>query len=120
MALAKKCDICGKFYEPYATEYDRQSVNGLAIVFVKEDGGYRTPPDAITDCCPECMKAIIHYIDGLRNGTGDESKVNVAEKEVESEPEKRCVDCAYMGRYLYEQPCQSCENHDKWVTLVYE
>lgn len=115
MSLAKKCDICGKLYEHYTTEYDFRSVNGLIIVFVEEDGEYGTPPDTATDCCPECMKAIIHYIDGLKNGSGDESKVTETEKKPGPGRDKRCDTCIYEKFLtLMDSPCQSCKNYDMW------
>ena len=32
MALAKKCDRCGKFYEEYNTKYDGKNINGILLL----------------------------------------------------------------------------------------
>lgn len=76
MSLAKKCDICGKFYEHYETEVEDVNVNAIIFVKTNEECNWGTRRDAM-DCCPDCLKSIIHYIDGLRNGAGQESKVNM-------------------------------------------
>ena len=114
MSLAKKCDICGKLYEPYTTECDFRGVNGIVLVFIDEEGEYGTPPDTATDCCPECMKAIMHFIDGLRNGAGSKSEVNVTTKE--PEPEKSCETCLYGGLDPEDPPCCICNSFEKWLS----
>lgn len=114
MSLAKKCDICGKLYEPYTTECDFRGVNGIVLVSIDEEGEYGTPPDTATDCCPECMKAIMQFIDGLRNGGVSESKANVATKE--PEPEKSCETCRYGCLDPEEPPCRVCDSFEKWLS----
>lgn len=114
MSLAKKCDICGKLYEPYTTECDFRGVNGIVLVFIDEEGEYGTPPDTATDCCPECMKAIMQFIDGLRNGAGSKSEVNVATKE--PEPEKSCETCRYGCLDPEDPPCRVCDSFEKWLS----
>ena len=114
MSLAKKCDICGKLYEPYTTECDFRGVNGIVLVFIDEEGEYGTPPDTATDCCPGCMKAIMHFIDRLRNGGVSESEVNVATKE--PEPEKSCETCRYGCLDPEDPPCRVCDSFEKWVS----
>lgn len=50
MSLAKKCDRCGKLYEPYST-----GENSIRLI-----RNYK-----ILDLCPECMKAFNEFmIDG--------------------------------------------------------
>ena len=114
MSLAKKCDICGKLYEPYTTECDFRGVNGIVLVFIDEEGEYGTPPDTATDCCPGCMKAIMHFIDRLRNGGVSESEVNVATKE--PEPEKNCETCRYGCLDPGDPPCCVCNSFEKWLS----
>ena len=128
MSLAKKCDICGKLYEPYTTECDFRGVNGIVLVFIDEEGEYGTPPDTATDCCPECMKAIMYFIDGLRNGGVSESKVNVATKEPEPEKskvnvatkepesERSCETCLYGCLDPEDHPCCVCNSFEKWLS----
>lgn len=54
MSMAKKCDICGVLYEPYA------DAEGSGISLEKMEAHspkvYRTIKTM--DCCKDCMKAI--------------------------------------------------------------
>ena len=72
MAMAKKCDICGKLYEIYNVDKDADNVNGLTYLNIDAKGDYYK--NKVIDCCPECMKSIKNHIDMLRNG-GLENKV---------------------------------------------
>lgn len=76
MSLAKKCDVCGKLYEDYSTQVGGENVNAILFVETDEEDRYAVNKDAI-DCCPDCMKTIIHCIDGLKNGAGNESKATL-------------------------------------------
>lgn len=60
MATAKKCDICGKFYELYNTEDDENKVNGLMLLNIDESGKYFV--HKAIDCCPTCMETIVEAI----------------------------------------------------------
>lgn len=63
MALAKKCDICGKLYE----YYNNEGVNGIAYIhFTKL--GYHDHKRAF-DCCPLCLSSINNYIESLKGET---------------------------------------------------
>ena len=55
MALAKKCDRCGKLYEHYQTCSNKQ-YNAIRILYKTENGGI-TSVGVTIDLCPECMKA---------------------------------------------------------------
>lgn len=72
MAKAKKCDICGKLYEPYSTVNDPKKPNGLMFVNLQNNDTYWKNP--ISDCCPECMTAIKLNIDILKNGGETEER----------------------------------------------
>lgn len=37
MSLAKKCDICGKFYEDYTINNENKEVNAFVLVCTDED-----------------------------------------------------------------------------------
>lgn len=63
MALAKKCDICGSFYEPYNCNDDPDNPSGIMLVNVCADNTYFSGD--VTDCCPECMATIMDAIDSL-------------------------------------------------------
>ena len=57
MAMAKKCDRCGKFYENYPTG-NKSQYNALRIIQRNSIGetinGYTT-----YDLCPECMDELV-------------------------------------------------------------
>lgn len=73
MAIAKKCDICGKLYELYNIKNNENKTNGLMFLNLDDNRKYYGH-DSI-DCCPECMKSIRNHIDLLRNG-GLEGKIS--------------------------------------------
>lgn len=62
--LAKKCDICGAFYESYNERNDPCSPSGFMLVNVCANGSYYE--SGITDCCPKCMAAIMDTIESLK------------------------------------------------------
>lgn len=63
MAVAKKCDICGSFYNLYNTCKDSENVNGFVLLNIDADGSY-FKHDSV-DCCPECMSSIKSHINSL-------------------------------------------------------
>lgn len=63
MALAKKCDICGKLYETYNSKNNQLKPSGIIFVNVCADDTYYS--GNVTDCCPECMTAIMDSVDSL-------------------------------------------------------
>lgn len=64
MAIAKKCDICGKLYELYNTRNDGDHTNGLMLLNIDYDNKYWS--HGKIDCCPECMESIRKHIQSLR------------------------------------------------------
>lgn len=67
MALAKKCDICGKFYEPYSVKEDKEP-NGVAFIHVNDrNGDWWAAGRGKLDCCPECMESILIHIMRLKD-----------------------------------------------------
>lgn len=66
MAIAKKCDICGKLYESYNVKSDSKNTNG--IMFLNIDNQQKYYSNQIMDCCPRCMAAIRLNLDILSNG----------------------------------------------------
>ena len=56
MANAKKCDICGKFYDHYQniTLKSGMTMNGCMIRFAADNGVCWTS----SDLCPECMTKV--------------------------------------------------------------
>ena len=59
---AKKCDICGKFYEEYATFED--VINQILPFVTSKD--ILNDFKRIIDVCPKCSDALIKTIDNLR------------------------------------------------------
>lgn len=81
MSIAKKCDICGKLYDPYSIPINSDDgdldVNGLAIVHINEEGEYGAPDEAC-DCCEDCLRQILDLMDHLEY----EGKRNRKEKKL--------------------------------------
>ena len=55
MALAKKCDRCGKLYEHYPTG-NKPQYNAIRRLCKTENGGIISEGLSI-DLCPKCMEA---------------------------------------------------------------
>ena len=64
MALSKKCDRCGKFYEHYPVGNRPGEYNAVAKVRRGSNGGteYTSKP---LDLCPDCMGLLEIFINGL-------------------------------------------------------
>lgn len=52
MALAKKCDRCGKFYDAYNSAKDDKNINGIMTLNIDEQDRYYTHKPL--DLCPSC------------------------------------------------------------------
>lgn len=68
MALARKCDICGKFYERYNERPDPKNTNAIMFVNITANGNYCD--NSTADCCPECMSFIRAHIESLKKKGG--------------------------------------------------
>lgn len=67
MASAKKCDICGRFYEYYESSYNGfKSINGISLINIDRAQQYSTK--ITMDCCPECMDTIKRHIESFKDG----------------------------------------------------
>lgn len=66
MATVKKCDRCGKNYDPYNYRTKDFKGNDATLkVSYSHNNGKRTPNGNITyfiDLCPECMNALDSWI----------------------------------------------------------
>lgn len=63
MALARKCDVCGKFYEPYGLQVGDK--NG--IKFVRTNSDLTISNLDKLDCCKECLAAIEDAIENRKD-----------------------------------------------------
>lgn len=72
MAVAKKCDICGKFYGAYNTDRHKSYPNGIMLIHTTDVGDY--VGDCTFDCCPECMDSIVTHIKLLLSNRMDIKK----------------------------------------------
>ena len=63
MALAKKCDRCGKFYEAYNTAKDSENINGIMTLNLDDQRKYYSHEPL--DLCPECKDAFEEW---MKNG----------------------------------------------------
>ena len=61
MALARKCDICGKLYEPYNEKKNSENPNGFMLLSNDTTNQYFSYGKI--DCCPDCMESILQRID---------------------------------------------------------
>ena len=69
MAIAKKCDICGKLYEVYNNKAG-DDPNGLKFLNITANREFYNSSELI-DCCPDCMKSILQLIQRLKRGGND-------------------------------------------------
>lgn len=63
MALAKKCDRCGKFYDSYPIG-DVPGVYNSVRRYRKIGEAKQTFESEIKDLCPECMEAFDKFMKG--------------------------------------------------------
>ena len=66
MALAKKCDRCGKLYEYYPTG-NKLRANAVRRCVILPSGGL-VGSDNTLDLCQECMKAFDEFMIGGKFG----------------------------------------------------
>lgn len=60
MALAKKCDRCGKFYDHYPIDDTVLQYNAVRMIQKKFTGETKNS-HAAYDLCPECMASFTHW-----------------------------------------------------------
>ena len=66
MALAKKCDRCGKFYDEYNFTKDDKNINGIMTLNLDEQDHYYTHKPL--DFCPSCKDSFEKWL----NKKGDQ------------------------------------------------
>ena len=60
MAKARKCDICGEYYDGYNL---KNGSNGITFIRIHDDGSYTRVSDLI-DLCPKCRVNVSALING--------------------------------------------------------
>ena len=63
MALAKQCDLCGKFYKPYNLYSASDTKVNAMYLASRSDDDSRYYTNARYDLCPECMLALKEFIE---------------------------------------------------------
>ena len=65
MALAKKCDRCGKFYDEYNFAKDDKNINGIMTLNLDAQDHYYTHKPL--DLCPSCKDSFEKWLKFLNN-----------------------------------------------------
>lgn len=65
MALARKCDICGDFYNSYNEKRDHENPN--TIKFGNKDLDNEADWHPSIDCCPTCMGSIMACVNVIKH-----------------------------------------------------
>lgn len=61
MALAKKCDRCGIYYEQQNISFKRQSINGIQLVDRKANNEVQFGRVSM-DLCPKCLNSLVAWL----------------------------------------------------------
>lgn len=62
MAIAHKCDRCGKYYEIYNTDNDDTKIN--ALIFLNRDDNHKYWSHDPVEFCPECSNEFMSWWNG--------------------------------------------------------
>lgn len=65
MALAKKCDRCGKFYETYNATKDSENISGIMTLNLDDQRKYYSHEPI--DLCPKCKVSFDKWL-GIKGG----------------------------------------------------
>ena len=93
MALAKKCDRCGKLYEHY-------SCFNSCIVTVVDEYGHVGGTSRRNDLCPDCMQALTDFMEAPQRAT-DNSKEHLTPELVTGIIGQFLDECTLNERTLY-------------------
>lgn len=67
MALAKRCDRCGKLYVPEKIIIDGDRVNGVSVIDRNEKNDSCCVM-SYYDLCPKCLKSFVDWLDSKIGG----------------------------------------------------
>lgn len=73
MADAKKCDRCGKLFEPYIKSDERLNLNQYTEIMVRDAfvGKSSYNNDRYFDLCHECSESLNKWINFFKDGDAD-------------------------------------------------
>lgn len=93
--LAKKCDLCGNFYDHYDGWRENEE-EANAIIFNDRGLDGRSTGRKLYDLCPECMNKILETMRNSMLPTLDEMRKSVADY-CEN---LKCGECSIYKRFL--------------------
>lgn len=64
--IAKKCDRCGNYYEPYGTKCNEKEANGFMLLNIDERQKYFLHKPI--DLCLSCMADLYAFIQNKKEG----------------------------------------------------
>lgn len=96
MALAKKCDRCGKFYDHYPIDDTVRQYNAVRTIQKKFTGETKNS-HAAYDLCPECMASFAHWF------KNEPMTFNEIRNTVGLEPIRDCDDVAMEWIRLFSE-----------------
>lgn len=65
MSMAKKCDLCGEFYDVYNAKGDGEHYNSLILTSINIYDVIIDGSDYV-ECCPKCMNTITQMLESLK------------------------------------------------------
>lgn len=97
MALAKKCDRCGKLYEHYPTG-NKPQYNAIRMTQRNATGETSFGNTIyVYDFCPECMASFIHWF------KNEPMTFNEIRKAVDLEPIRDCDEVVMQWLHLFSE-----------------
>ena len=67
MAICKKCDRCGRYYDRYGENKNAKKINGIATLNLDSNRQYYM--NDILDLCPECSKSFNSWLNEWRDNS---------------------------------------------------
>lgn len=59
MAIARKCDRCGLYYDEYNVGYNAEKINGINLLNIDSNGKYFS--HGPQDLCPACSNELMRW-----------------------------------------------------------
>ena len=93
MALAKKCDRCGKFYDEYNFAKDDKNINGIMTLNLDEQDHYYTHEPL--DLCPSCKDSFEKWL----NKKGERRSKMIWPNDISFEGFQKKIDNWYADKH---------------------